>query len=720
MTNRVSAASPQRHSPPVDGERATRVSLERSPSLAASVGRLAGSVRDARERPIAGATVCWEEAEREETTRLACATTGNTGHFDLPNARMPGLLSASAPGYLPHTRQIASLPSHARSAVHIRLQAGGAAVAGTVTDATGGSIAGAMLAARVRGGTAALAMTTSDPEGHFRMEVEPGVSVEVEASAEAYTTGVVTATAPAVDLHLVLVPGATIVGRVHSGGVPVPDVEIVAQNQAGLAPGNNLATSGTDGSFSISDVPVGRYVVIAKSTEWRSEPVALSVGLGELSEPVVLELLPSSTLTMTVHVDGEPCDAGQARLTGASESSELIGPGGHVMMTGAVPGSYELELLCAPAAPYREPIELSIGETQRRFDLERGLALRGRVEDSQGRPVPDISVQLQAAQGQSVFAPCASDERGEFTCSGLMPGQYDCSAGAELELPSDTQRVTVGPHTAPVTLRLGASASIRAQLAEPGVPTQLPVLARREGHSTVQARAVGAEFVFERLPLGSYTVFIGSEDDRPASARVQLGTDGELARVVLSLPKLEAIQGVVVDSRGQPLVDAWVSASHSDALLGVYADAPRRVLTGDDGQFALEELPPGSYDLQIEAGSMEYWATGVQTGTRDARIAMPEPASLGAEVRDARGALVPSFMVTYAGVGSRQGYQSAGKNGRWSVDAVPSGTYLLSVDAAQGTISRRVELAPDGALLELRLEPSQAQPTEAETDIALR
>jgi len=73
--------------------------------------------------------------------------------------------------------------------------------------------------------------------------------------------------------------------------------------------------------------------------------------------------------------------------------------------------------------------------------------------------------------------------------------------------------------------------------------------------------------------------------DRPAAAQAPRNVDSTVARAGLG-----SIRGLVLDTGGRPLVGAMVSALGSTVAF---------VLSGRDGQFLLEALPPGPYAVRV-------------------------------------------------------------------------------------------------------------------------
>jgi hypothetical protein len=698
--------------------RALPTALREHAEPASSTGArsVAGLVLTTRRAPLPGATVC--ALAEGPSARRVCTVSKASGEFTLePVGGAPLLLLAAAPGFLSRTLHVPAANAEQPGArLQLVLERGELELAGSVLDGTGGAIPGAWVSARDAARNP-VGMARSDAEGRFHLSVPAG-RVALSADADAYSSAALIVEAPARDLELVLLPGSTIVGRALAAGVPVSDVEVIANYQGGVAFGWGSARTGVDGAFELDGLPGGTYEVSARSAEWRSDSRMVSIGLGETSETLLLELAPAASLRAHVQVGGEPCSDGHVSLRGEVQRVEPIGADGSVVIEGVPLGEYAAEVVCAAAAPLQEVLQLAVGVATRRWDLTRGLQVLGRVEDAAGQPVAAAPVQVTPLDdSSSATASCVTDAAGEFACGGLLAGEYECHSGAAQDVGGPAVRVSVGPDAPPkVVLRLPASATIRVTLAGDVDTHSLSVLAQQEGRLPVSAEHTRDEFVFERLPLGKYRVFVGAnpESGSGSSAQVALEQPGATATLTLSVPALMEISGTVLDAHGAPLVDAWVHASSAAPVLGLFADSPRQALSDDSGRFSLPGLLPGAYDLLATSAASEQRISHVQAGTRDVVFRLPAYASVAGQVRDVQGGLVPSFVVYCAPLAGGPGQQLEGRDGYWSASALPPGRYEISIQSEAGSTTQKVELQP-GKRSDLTLQldrPREPQPLQ--------
>jgi hypothetical protein len=128
------------------------------------------------------------------------------------------------------------------------LSPGGERVSGSVVDASGGVIAGALVGAVSAQGERAVAL--ADGLGNFTLDVTAGAQ-DLQVTAEGYSTIQRQIQAPVEGLKLALVAEASITGRVVAEGTlaPVGDVTVSAWSPDGPSTGARAERSAEDGTF---------------------------------------------------------------------------------------------------------------------------------------------------------------------------------------------------------------------------------------------------------------------------------------------------------------------------------------------------------------------------------------------------------------------------------------------------------------------------------------
>jgi hypothetical protein len=559
-----------------------------------------------------------------------CVLTDSGGRFELTVDTDDAALLASASGHVSQNLDFGSVERGAP--LTFVLLPTKSSVSGTVIDATGGPVAEALVSVREQARLRVVATALSDLEGRFALSVAPGM-VEISARAEGYSQAPDTVLhAPAGGISLVLAPASIISGRVVIGDTDegVSGVTVNADSRDGLQVRPVSTSSDEQGSFRFDLLPAGSYELYAVGPESRSPAHRVDVGVGQSSEAVLLRVAPAATLSADVTVAGQPCSDGSVRAAGPSFGYTPLSSAGTARLEGLLPGIYQVDVRCAFAVPLADALELTTNPLSRHWDLDPGLAVRGRVEGPDGEPVANVPVRVAPRDPQGTAAHCASDGSGEFECAGLVEGEYECST-ALLEPSAPVESITLSAAAPPPSVVLKSNAAGRIEVSIDGVSeaSAVPwqVFARRGDYLPSIARPEGESFVFERLPLGQYVIDLGTSGSA-VSARVTLERNQQVARVTLATPPLGAITGSVVDALGTPVVDAWVRATIADPMLsGVYrAGGP--TLTDGRGEFTLSNLPGGRYDLWIKGNTGAANAKSIESGAQDVVIRIEERAEV--------------------------------------------------------------------------------------------
>jgi hypothetical protein len=673
-----------------------------------------GDVRSSDGAVLGQASVCWADHPSTCCALERCTLTDDTGHFSLDVEPSAATLVASASGYLSHVVGVAAgaIPT----SVTFVLSSAHAGVSGIVLDASGGALVEALVSARAGAGGEVVATARSDADGYFALGVAPG-RIELTARTEGYAEARHTALlAPAGGVRLVLAPASVISGRVvvEHTGEPVAGARVSASNRNGLRAQVAPVLSDEDGGFRLDSLPAGGYELYASGARWRSKPSWVNVGVGQSSESVLLGVAAATTLSATVQVGGEPCLDGRLAAAGPTPSHARLARG-TAHLEGLVPGHYRIDIRCAPGIPHSEVLEVGAGPVSRRWDLQVGLALRGRVESAGGRPLPNVSVGVTPVQPGRPGASCLTDAAGEFECTGLSEGEHDCRTQT-LEQGNDVARVSLSESSPPphVVLRGNASGRIEVSVSRTAKAHEVPwrVFARRGDQIPLVARPEAEVFVFERIPLGTYQLYLGSSAAHNSTA-VSLTRDAQIERVTLAAPALGSIAGRIIDSQGAPVVDAWVRATVGDPLLsGDYA-AGAPALTDDAGEFTVSSLPEGRYDLWVSSTSGDTSRTGVESGADDIVIRLDAYGSISGTVQTPTGEPVAAFSIARQADGG-QIDTLLGENGAWSLPWLAPGKYTIVARSVAGMASREVVLGAGARLtLALIVEPPNGSPSLA-------
>lgn len=274
---------------------------------------------------------------------------------------------------------------------------------------------------------------------------------------------------------------ASLSGRVTSNGKPAREVPVVLMPADWYAQREPVAKGVTDeeGRYKLSNVPPGRYHLTAVSpgyvfaeggaNEWQQGKV-VNVSAGDELKNLDFTLVRGGVVTGRVtDSDGkavveevvtlllaDPRERKEKRVrpfTSATDDRGVyrawgVTPGRYVVYSGRArddlfqrgtydAGAFYPQTFYPSVAEESQArvVEVTAGGEEDEVDitlskLTKTHTAKGRVVDEEGRAVPgvDIAVGLMTAGGQrfsgNMFSAAKTDERGEFTVRGLMPGDW--------------------------------------------------------------------------------------------------------------------------------------------------------------------------------------------------------------------------------------------------------------------------------------------------------
>ncbi len=609
------------------------------------VGALIGLVH----RPASGFHLLDREHRRESTT-IGETTSDTRGEFQLPSPiGTPVELTASAPGYAPSTLSF----RYAGERVVIVLERGAMLTGSARRELDGSPVTEAPVVVtplRERGTpqTRSGSYTgRTDESGRYEIEgIPPGeFTVQIHPPRDASPRGaeVVLLAEEVTTLDWQIPAGLVVRGRVTDAttGEPIAGARI--------SPGwgsSRFAETDHDGHYIYEGFDAYRFIRVQAVADGYAGR-ELQVNVGEHRGPITvdLELEPGRSVSgRVVDAEGEPVAGVYVAACASVHRGHPTGQHTDWRTTRTdESGDYEIgdlrtdlpHSLVVKAAGHGTLVYSFPDDESDRDHIEfptvrlpAPATIRGTCVDETGAPILDQLVTLEGTNGDRyrfATAPtdrtwsidgyiakrsARTDHRGWFTFVDLSPGDYTVKAqlvgvhqGVEQAV-----SVTEGENLAGVelTLEFGLRITGRIATADGGaVPkTYLSVDPEAGGNSAdVEADPEG-NFVVEGLSEGRYSLTAypyPTPDDRArgrlfSSRRVTgvvAGTDGLEIQLA---PKLR-VSGVVTDSRGEPVIDAYVTVFAIDGaeIAGATCDG--------EGRFSIE-LPgdlPGDIVVTIEA-----------------------------------------------------------------------------------------------------------------------
>ena len=577
----------------------------------------------------------------------------------------------------------------------IRLAGGSARVQGTVTDAAGTAVPGALVMVQVKVAgedpkqTAhVMLQARSDAAGGFAFaDVPLGMVVAVEAAAKGFipyakrsgtegtTPTPVTAEEPA-KLEITLERGGTVLGRVTEAGTDTPIagavIELAARQNSGPRASYQLPPASTDasGNYRIDGVPQGSYVALPKADGY---------------------FLPQM--------------AGVNNSGGMFVEMGATSRGGPAGLTVVVTGEGK--------------------EVTRNLELGKGFDVSGRVVDGDGQGVSGAAIHARG-YGMSQIAwqwgiggrqnePLAtSGGDGGFTIQGLPPrsnwvlyAKKDGYAG----IFADAFALSADATPKPLELKLGKGAILRgrvegltdaqignAQIGYWGQGQELA--AKSHGHKLKR----DGTFELTGVPPGDWTLNAWANGRQGPQMQIKGVTDGEVRDdLVISFTTGVVVEGRVVDSDGEPV-------SNLNVVLNVMGRGGWHTqLTDKDGRFRFESASEGSAQVMTWGPNGRQIPLGkrFEAPASDIEVVYDKPKTvfLKGTVKASDGTPIAVCSVSVSAGSSRGGSRAApmpamggqgqqeALNGEFQITTSGEGPWTVRADNARGE---------DGAKLNLR------------------
>lgn len=367
--------------------------------------------------------------------------------------------------------------------------------------------------------------------------------------------------------------------------------------------------------------------------------------------------------------------------------------------------------------------------------LEAGGMISGRVQDGNGKAIAARVTLYEAEHqqewtGWNWVDDVATDAKGAFAFVGLRAGEYtlrtEVEGGAyasewwnDAAVESDASSIMLAAKQSVtgrvVTLARGASLSgtVRDAKGKPLALARVSVITSSgDSTFTVGNAETGSDggWKIAALPAGNYTLRVDGPDgggfvsqfwkdklDEQDADRITLTAGQARTGLDAALRLGGSVAGTVTDAKGDAVREASVvlykwQGTRWSWFIDTWTDKA--------GRYSFASLPPGRYTVGFQgpADSIlldEWWkdtsdletATGfeIAAGTKvseiDARLATG--AVLGGRVTDAKGAPVAGVGVSVVDGNSWRSVETD-SNGRWTSTPLVAGSYTLNFQAPQG------------------------------------
>ncbi len=524
----------------------------------------------------------------------------------------------------------------------------------------------------------------------------------------------------------------TVSGRiVDSAGVAVAgaDVSLLQRRGSFLGSFDDAKTLGAasraDGSFRLAPVePGGRYIVRVRHGSFAEEEVD-GVGVKPGEETMLGEI----RVTAGAVLSGRVVDTTGLAVPGARVIVEsgnffgidaknyegdvtLSGPDGGYSVRRVAQGSKNVYCWAKGYAIVVRHLDAvpDGGETHGvDFTLVPGKTIAGTVSDDENRPVEGADVYASpvdykdASRGATKTGP-----DGRYVLDDLSEGQFHVFASAEGFTRPDKKTVPSGSEG--VDFRFVSNGGISGKVLDllssaPITSFSVRYARTRDGKpmgfgKRERFESADGTFEIDDVDPGRYVVQVSAEGyATKQSEELEVVRKSVPSSVVIALDHGSMLRGVVLRSSDRAPVSGAVVSLRADASRDLFGNdlsgGFRRggaggVVTGEDGRFALMNVSPGEYALDVThdlyapqrvegivVGDVGYFETP--------EVLLVKGGTVSGIVRDESGQPDPKAQVTLTGPRFDRKTRTD-REGRFVFEKVPPGEYVVAVTMRSGQV----------------------------------
>ncbi len=463
----------------------------------------------------------------------------------------------------------------------------------------------------------------------------PGPGASCDAGAFEYTssiTGIVTeASTPANDL----------------AGICVSATQPPGTNSVGTG----IATTTSNGSYTISDLSTGSYTVTVDPTCGGTKPSfyvsqSLSAVTVTAGDPTTQDFALVLGGDISGTITGSGSGVGGAWVMATKSIWATTASDGSYAIDGLTPGTYtvvvspnQLGDTSSNFESITERVSVSAGSTTPfNVNLIVGASISGTVRNSTSTPLDNICVAVDSPQGNLGYTETGPD--GSYATEGLPSGTYTvqfstgpyCGTGnyASQWYDGQTSGAANESHAAGVSVLSGSGVSNIDAVMQPGATISGTVTAASggaplsgvtvfataaDGNQSTTTTAPNGTYMLQFLPADSYTIgfdpgfsggtwatqwYNGQSSGSPLSSgasALDISAGSATNSIDASMTAGGTIAGTVTAaSGGEPLSNVCVQATLSDGWQ--YNGS-----TATDGTYTIVGLPTGGFTVAFYAGS---------------------------------------------------------------------------------------------------------------------
>ncbi len=671
--------------------------------------RLEGLVLSAANKPVGGATVV-VSANPSRTT-----TTDEDGSFAFDKlVGRPYTLVARAAGGVggPVTAKLTAKSDP----VVLRLRPAGSVIVTTV-DGGGHPLPAAV---ELRGFDVQTATATADGKARFETVAPGRHDVFAVAAGFAPTFGFVTVGTAAVEVTIVLTPGAAVSGRVlDAGGLPVADALVIygGASDWNIRPDERRdgVRTATDGGFRFAALPAGSFRFVARHPAHASGTSSI-ISLDGVAAKDGIEIRMAAGATVSgkvIDAGGAPVVSARVRIgvasrgmLGAEPRQMFSADDGTFSVAGLPRKPLEAVALAEAGSSSTVAIDASAGDvTGVTLTVDITGSIAGTVVDKQGEPMEGVQVGASPDFRSGNFDPQAfrlrgfpqelTDAGGHFELIGLAPGAYMVRASRSTASRArmwgmDGERAETGTTNLKIVLPADGGVKGKVAFADGSVPAPFSV---GVGFSQEPVASKDGSFELGDLPPRKYQLIVRGPTIDQKTVDVEI-EEGEVADVgTIKVSKGRMISGKVM-FEGKPVAAAMVYAGRQ--LFGTgssntaqFGGGPpgrqnnRETTTDDEGRFAISGLGPADIAVVAEHPDLgRSPAIRLQRGASDEGAVVLTLAGFGVlsgKATDAAGPAADTIITAQSATAANVTYSVAtGPDGIFRFDKLAPDTYKVS------------------------------------------
>lgn len=571
-------------------------------------------------------------------------------------------------------------------------------IAGTVADSvTGLGLSGVNLT--LTQGATVIATTSTHSDGTYSFDNLASGSYTVTASFPNYIgasapLGVTAGNTSIQNFNLEPAAGninGTVIDAISQTGIAGAAVSLRDVSHNIIA----ATTTDANGAFSFTNLAVGTYILTASAAGFGAEQTGAVIAAGQ-TVTARISLQPQAG-TVSGKVSGQATGAGipgasvEIRQNGLLVAATTADANGNYAITGLAPGTYTISAAAANFAQQNQGVTVESNQTTiADFSLTANPGnITGRITNVQtDAPIPNATVKLYI--GNTLEAITSADAAGVYNFSGLPPGAYQVVAFGD-GFSQNTAGVIVNSNqTSTADLALAPTpGSITGQVTDiltgaaiAGATVNLYDLFNNPLR-TVSADDNGRYQILDVAP-GTYEVVAAAANFGAAAAGAIVNSNTVTQTNLALQPNPATVSGTVIDSQtGQPLVGAAVNVYDTSG------DIITTVLSGQNGNYVILGLAPGSYNISVAANDFGVQIKGVNLtsgGSETLNFSLnPLPGSIGGTVTDLDTGLPISgaFVILSTNRGVFVDSLLTDKNGNYSFNNLAPGVYDV-ISQAEG------------------------------------